>query len=83
MAMDKGRWIAPSAATREAKAAGLAVHVWTLRPENQFLPPAYHKGTNPADRGDALAEARAILGSGGVDGLIADDPAAIRDAFRR
>ncbi|WP_406623633.1 glycerophosphodiester phosphodiesterase family protein [Acidovorax sp. SDU_ACID1] len=83
MAMDKGRWIAPSAATREAKAAGLAVHVWTLRPENQFLPPAYRKGTNPADRGDALAEARAILGSGGVDGLIADDPAAIHDAFRR
>ena len=80
--MEKGQWTRASATTQAAKKAGLAVHVWTLRPENQFLPGPYKKGGNPADRGDALGEAKAILATG-VDGLIADDPAAIRAAFQR
>lgn len=80
--MDKGQWSRASAATQAAKKAGLAVHVWTLRPENQFLPGPYKKGGNPAERGDALAETKALLATG-VDGLIADDPAAVRAAFPR
>lgn len=82
MDMEKGQWVRPSAVMRAAKEAGLQVHIWTLRPENQFLPNPYKKGTVPAERGHALAEAQALL-RGGADGLIADDPAAIRAAFGR
>ncbi|AKC88393.1 hypothetical protein WQ53_12900 [Pseudoxanthomonas suwonensis] len=61
-----------------AHAAGLAVHVWTLRPENLFLPPALR-----CDGGDsvrclrgAAIEAEA-LAAAGVDALFADDPGSI------
>lgn len=78
-----GRWSGASAATRAAKAAGLQVYVWTLRPENHFLPAGYRSGTEPAARGDALAEARDILATNMVDGLIADDPGVLRGAWGR
>jgi len=82
METDRGRWISLSRVMRNAKAAGLSVHVWTLRPENLHLPSAYRKGSEPAGRGDALEEARAFLGAG-VDGVITDDPGAIRSLFKR
>lgn len=80
--MDKGQWVRASAVMRAAKDAGLSVHIWTLRPENQFLPNPYKNGSNPAQRGNAQAEAKALLALG-ADGLITDDPASIRAAFGR
>lgn len=80
--MDKGQWVRPSAVAQAAKAAGLGVHIWTLRPENQYLPNPYKNGNNPAQRGNAAAEAKALLATG-ADGLITDDPASIRSAFGR
>jgi glycerophosphoryl diester phosphodiesterase len=82
MTMERGQWTAATPLVQRAKKAGMQVHVWTLRPENQYLPNPYKKGTDPAARGDALAEARAILG-GGVHSLITDDPGSIRAAFGR
>ena len=50
---------------RDAHAAGLFVHVWTLRREPQFLPARY--------AGDLAAEARAFVATG-VDGIFSDFP---------
>jgi len=55
----------PTAVVRDAHAAGLAVHAWTLRPEPLFLAPRY--------RGDPLAEVRELAALG-VDGLFGDYP---------
>jgi glycerophosphoryl diester phosphodiesterase len=64
----------PSGLAHAAHEAGLAVHAWTLRRENAFLPEAARSGTDPAAPGDyrrlwhALAQA-------GVDGVFTDNPA--------
>ena len=69
---------------RDAHAAGLVVHVFTLRVENQFLPAELRRGTDSGARGDLAAEATLFLRAG-VDGYFTDHPAigvAARDAFR-
>ena len=58
---------------RDAHAAGLAVHVWTFRAENQFLPRALRRGDDPAAHGDMAAEVWAFVRAG-VDGLFCDQP---------
>ena len=65
----------------DAHAAGLAVHPWTVRAENAFLPPKLKIGTDPAAHGDVETLYRAIFAAG-VDGLFSDFPgleAAVRD----
>lgn len=71
----------PSTFVADAKAAGLKVHTWTLRPENQFLPVSMRKPdvAAPAQRGDAIAEITAYLNAG-IDGFFTDDPAVGRAA---
>ena len=56
-----------------AHAAGLAVHPWTVRAENAFLPPKLRRGTAPASHGDVDAVYRALFAAG-VDGLFSDFP---------
>jgi glycerophosphoryl diester phosphodiesterase len=63
----------PTALVADAHAAGLAVHPWTVRAENAFLPPKLRKGTAPADHGDVDAVYRALFDAG-VDGLFSDFP---------
>ncbi|QYF95953.1 glycerophosphodiester phosphodiesterase [Massilia sp. PAMC28688] len=65
----------------DAKAAGLKVHTWTLRPENPFLPVSMRKPdvASPAQRGDSVAEITAYLNAG-IDGFFTDDPAVGRAA---
>ena len=63
----------PTALVADAHAAGLAVHPWTVRAENAFLPPKLRKGANPADFGDVDAVYRALFAAG-VDGLFSDFP---------
>lgn len=68
-----GTSIAPSALVDRAHRRRLAVHVWTLRAENRFLPTQLRRGSGPDDLGDLVAEARALVAAG-VDGLITDHP---------
>ena len=58
---------------RDAHRAGLKVHAWTFRAENQFLPPPLRIGTDPAARGDLTAELELFYRLG-VDGVFADFP---------
>ena len=58
---------------RRARAAGLGVHVWTLRAENEFLPVDLRSPGDPAARGDLEKEIRALLDAG-ITGFFADQP---------
>ena len=58
---------------KNAHAAGLAVHPWTVRAENVFLPPKQRIGTDPSAHGDVDAVYRALYAAG-VDGLFSDFP---------
>jgi glycerophosphoryl diester phosphodiesterase len=71
----------PTMLVEDARAAGLAVHVWTLRPENVYLPPAWRCGPDPAARCESgsVREMRALIDAG-VDALFTDDPALGRRA---
>ncbi len=68
--------------TAAAHQAGLQVHAWTLRRENAFLPPALHRGDDPAAIGDYAALWR-LLAAAGVDGVFTDNPAEAAAALGR
>ncbi len=71
----------PTSFVADAKAAGLKVHTWTLRPENPFLPVSLRKPDvkSLSQRGDSIAEITAYL-KAGIDGFFTDDPAVGRAA---
>ena len=71
----------PSSLIADAHAAGLAVHPWTFRRENYFLPLAAKSGINPAANGDLESEIRAFLDAG-VDGIFSDNPAQAVEAIK-
>jgi glycerophosphoryl diester phosphodiesterase len=80
--------IAKSLATAEGIAQAheveLAVHVWTFRAENEFLPDDLKIGGAPAGHGDLSAEIERYI-SRGMDGFFTDFPAIgvrVRDALR-
>lgn len=78
-----GALTSPTSLVADAHAAGLAVHAWTLRPENRFLPKALRCGDDDTARCDAGAreEARRLAGAG-VDAVFADDPGMVRGVVR-
>ncbi|CAG9782966.1 unnamed protein product [Diatraea saccharalis] len=53
--------------------AGLKVHPWTFRSENEFLPAEFRSSQSPYDPGNAAGEMEAFLATG-IDGLFADQP---------
>ena len=63
----------PGPLVGDAHAAGLAVHAFTFRDENVFLPADLRRGWGDAERGDGVAECIAFL-EAGVDGLFTDHP---------
>ncbi|KQO51199.1 glycerophosphodiester phosphodiesterase [Sphingomonas sp. Leaf257] len=64
---------APSSLVADAHAAGLRVHPWTYRAENQFVRAGFRKGADPKAHGDVAGEIRAALGQG-IDGFFTDFP---------
>jgi glycerophosphoryl diester phosphodiesterase len=58
---------------RRARAAGLGVHVWTLRAENEFLPEALKAHGDAAMHGNLAAEIEALL-EAGITGFFSDQP---------
>ena len=64
---------APTDLVRNAHAVGLAVHPWTVRAENAFLPPKLRNGDDPAAYGQVDFVYRALFAAG-VDGLFSDFP---------
>jgi len=61
----------PTSLVADAHAAGLEVHPWTFRAENNFLPANLRVGTDPAAWGKLIDEVRIFLGTG-IDGLFTD-----------
>jgi glycerophosphoryl diester phosphodiesterase len=73
------RLLPATSLVRDAHRAGLAVHAWTFRAENFFLPADFRKGSAPQERGDLAAEVRAFLAEG-LDGFFTDHPGLARPA---
>jgi glycerophosphoryl diester phosphodiesterase len=71
----------PTSLVTDAHTAGLAVHPWTFRRENYFLPLAQKSGINPAAHGDLAAEIRAFIAAG-IDGFFSDNVAEAAAAIR-
>lgn len=70
----------PTMLVRNAHAAGLAVHPWTFRRENYFLPTGQKAGADPTTPGNLAAEIGAFVVAG-VDGLFSDNSAEARAAL--
>ncbi|HSE08376.1 MAG TPA: glycerophosphodiester phosphodiesterase [Nocardioidaceae bacterium] len=68
-----GETTEPSPLVDDAHAAGLDVHVWTMRDENMFMARNYWNGADPQAKGDAAAE-YADFFEAGVDGVFSDHP---------
>jgi glycerophosphoryl diester phosphodiesterase len=64
----------PTALVGNAKAAGLAVHAWTVRPENEFLPAMLRTGDEPKGRGCGDVKLAELLKAAGVAGVFSDGP---------
>ena len=64
----------PTTLVADAKAAGLAVHAWTVRPENDFLPANLRTGTDPKGKGCGDVQLAAMLKAAGVAGVFTDGP---------
>ncbi|MGE4322536.1 MAG: glycerophosphodiester phosphodiesterase [Sphingobium sp.] len=60
--------------------AGLEVHVWTLRVENDFLPALFQRPDDPRGHGDFAGHVRAMADAG-VDAIFTDFPKQARDAL--
>jgi glycerophosphoryl diester phosphodiesterase len=70
---DDGSLGEPTSLVEDAHDAGLVVHPWTFRAENQFLPGAYRSSASASDFGRVIDEMQAYL-SAGVDGYFTDQP---------
>jgi glycerophosphoryl diester phosphodiesterase len=62
----------PTTLVDDAHAAGLKVHPYTFRNENQFMPVEFRNGTSPTDYGKAINEQVRFLQTG-IDGLFTDN----------
>jgi glycerophosphoryl diester phosphodiesterase len=75
---------APAALLRDAHAAGLKIHAYTFRAENQFLPKGFRSDADPHHLGDLTGELLVYL-EAGLDGFFtdhADYGVMARDGFK-
>ncbi|GGW96709.1 glycerophosphodiester phosphodiesterase [Streptomyces noursei] len=70
---EQGKLGKPTSLVRDAHAAGLVLHPYTVRNENNFLPLDFRVGKNPGDYGNSLAYFKALFATG-IDGLFSDNP---------
>ncbi|MBH5337897.1 glycerophosphodiester phosphodiesterase [Streptomyces pactum] len=79
-----GRLGRPTTLVKDAHAAGLIVHPYTLRNENTFLPVDFRRGTDADAYGDAISALKVYFEQG-IDGIFTDNPDTgllAREAFR-
>ncbi|QES40550.1 glycerophosphodiester phosphodiesterase [Streptomyces venezuelae] len=62
----------PTTLVRDAHAADLILHPYTMRNENTFLPTNFRKGTDPTAYGDAFGAFKAYFETG-IDGIFSDN----------
>jgi glycerophosphoryl diester phosphodiesterase len=68
-----GRLGSPTRLVADAHTAGLLVHGWTFRAENEFLPKNFQSGDDPAAQGQLPGEIVTFLNAG-MDGFFSDHP---------
>ena len=64
----------PTPLVADARAAGLAVHARTIRPENELLPVSLRTGDAPKGKGCGDVKLAAMLKAAGVAGVFSDGP---------
>ena len=67
-----GKLLQPTTLVKDAHKAGLILHPYTARNENQFLPLDYQVGTDPNAYGNPLASFKTWFATG-IDGLFTDN----------
>ncbi|MGV9944244.1 glycerophosphodiester phosphodiesterase [Streptomyces sp. NPDC003401] len=68
-----GNLTTPTTLVKDAHAAGLILHPYTLRNENPFLPANFRRGTGADAYGDVFGAYRAYFATG-IDGVFTDQP---------
>ncbi|MCM2429481.1 glycerophosphodiester phosphodiesterase [Streptomyces sp. RKAG337] len=67
-----GKLGTPTTLVRDAHAAGLILHPYTMRNENTFLPADFRRGTDPNAYGDAFGAFKKYFEQG-IDGIFSDN----------
>lgn len=67
-----GKLTTPTTLVPDAHAAGLVLHPYTMRNENQFLPADFRTGTDPNAYGDAFGAFKVYFEQG-IDGIFSDN----------
>lgn len=68
-----GNLTTPTTLVKDAHAAGLILHPYTLRNENPFLPANFRRGTDADAYGDVFGAYKAYFATG-IDGVFTDQP---------
>ncbi|QKV91674.1 glycerophosphodiester phosphodiesterase [Streptomyces sp. NA02950] len=67
-----GKLGTPTPVVKDAHAAGLFLHPYTMRNENSFLPADFRRGTDPNAYGDAFGAFKVYFATG-IDGIFSDN----------